>query len=240
MFQRIWLAITLAFFTVSAANAQTNTKGVEFNNQSSSPCGVTMSCMYTTSSGGNFLTTAADGASASALAINTSTGWTNATAKLIKASTNSVEHFAVYASGLIESSWARNIGSAQTVGLLLANTSDAGGAVQRSPAIQLTGSQNTAGSKVVDWQIQVVPIDGNVDAGTLAVFARYNGGSWERYLTLKTGSGSSAPAIGAALAGTQVEFANITSISSTRGSPPRRSSCRTRPSSVGTAIAHRS
>ncbi len=209
MLQRIWLAITFALFTVSAANAQTNTKGIEFNNQSSSPCGVSMSCMYTTSSGGNFLTTAADGASAVALAINTSTGWTNATARLIKASTNSVEHFAVYASGLIESSWARNIGTAQTPGLILANTTAAvGGTVQRSPAIQLTGNQENSGSKTVDWQIQAVPIDGNADSGSLVIFSRYNGGSWERYITVKTGPAASSPTIGGAVAGTQIEFGN--------------------------------
>lgn len=81
--------------------AQTNTKGVEFNTQSSNPCGASMSCLYATSTGVKALSTAADGATAIALYVNTSTGWVNAAARLVSLATNSAEKFYVLADGTV-------------------------------------------------------------------------------------------------------------------------------------------
>lgn len=98
MLQR-FILVALVLLGVSATSfAQTNTKGVEFNTQSSNPCGVSMSCMYTTSTGVKTLSTAGDGATAIAYQVNTSTAWSNAAAKLLSLATNSVEKFYVAAS----------------------------------------------------------------------------------------------------------------------------------------------
>ncbi len=200
MLQR-FLSFLVVLVISSTAFAQTNTKGVEFNNQSSSPCGVTLSCLYTTSNGGAFVSTASDGASAAAFGVNTSTGWSNATARLFYVLNNSLDKFVVLASGLTTIT-RLSIGTGQTPGLSVENTTAAtSGNQQYSPAMEVCGrGWNGAASVPICWGIQVQPLDGTTQAGYLNFYRQYNGGTktvvWTMHddgsgsKTLRTPSGS--------------------------------------------------
>ncbi len=102
------LTIVLLLGLCAPAVAQTNTKGVQFNTQASTPCGAS-SCMWTESTGVKVMSTAADGASAAALSVNTSTGWVNAGARLLDIFNNSVLKIAVATDGTFHTTDA-NIG----------------------------------------------------------------------------------------------------------------------------------
>ena len=84
------------------------------------------------------------------------------------------------------------VGTAQTMGLQARNTTAAtAGSQQYSPMIQLTGSgwktDTTAGSQVVDFAFQTVPVQGAAaPSGNLNFYTRINAGSWLSLATLSS------------------------------------------------------
>lgn len=111
------------------ALAQLSTKGVAYVNQASNPCPASTSCSYSsTASTITELCTAADGASAVAHRVNTSTAWSNAAARLDSWATNSVEKAFVLASGAYRSTIGTNNvaygnnGGTEGIGFLASST----------------------------------------------------------------------------------------------------------------------
>lgn len=183
MLQRLVIVVLVLFGASASSFAQTNTKGVEFNTQSSNPCGASMSCMYTTSTGVKVLSTAADGATAGALEVNTSTSWSNAAARLISLATNGTERLAFLAAGLLQVN-RPSIGTAQTAGMSLVNaTAAAAGAQQFSPALEQCGNgwktDATAASQQVCWKMQARPVEGaGAPTEELAFWSSINGSAY--------------------------------------------------------------
>ena len=143
--------------------------------------------------------TAFDGSNAVAASVDTTTTWANSTAKLLALRTNGVEKAYFDFDGSLSISSARNIGTAQTSGLSLGNTTAATvGAQQYSPMLELTGSgwktNATAGAQTYKWGLQNRPVQGVANLSSDLVFwTSLNGGAYSEafsYTQQESGNGS--------------------------------------------------
>jgi hypothetical protein len=148
----------------------------------------------------------ADGAN-SGLYFSSGVAWANSSARLLTLANNFGNVFEVDGKGALTASSARAIGTAQTAGLTLANTTAAAlGAQQYSPMDWLYGNGWETGggtSQVVGYGWQVRPVQGATASGTMDLWRDFNG-TKAKAITLDGTAGGESIAIG-----TTASFANI-------------------------------
>jgi hypothetical protein len=136
---------------------------------------------------------AADGANV-AVAVDTTTAWVNATAKLLSIRNNASERVYIGELGEYVSSTAAAIATAQTAYITLANTTAAAaGAQQYSPMLELGGqgwkTDATAASQSVKMAWQTRPVQGAANPiGDLVLWSSVNAAAYVQALSIEYGS----------------------------------------------------